>query len=304
MTGRPESLVEPLSRFVLEVFALGAVGTHRALSGLGLLVRTGGGRTRAQAGGRLECVRWPDGASHNPTNVTSHGAGTGHRHRPSARRAASRGAVARRARSAAMVARAREPPARPLSAGAPLHARPRSEMAGKTPALMRGASSILFRARIDDLPQLGTVLEVLHLRGEAAVPGDPVLDRFGIDRHQFGRAGDAGHPDAGRPALVIMGLMEPEACPRRDADLAQRNHAEEEGAGGIAGAVDDDALALVADARIFGLVLVDITTVILRDPQIRGCRHRQGEEDSEACNPHHTLKLDPTISTCRARGKT
>src|SRR5262245_37929111 len=82
----------------------------------------------------------------------------------------------------------------------------------------RAVMSEFFRARIDDRPQFGAVLEMLHLRRQAAVARDPFLDPRRIDRHQFGGTGNAGDANAGGPALVEIRLVETEARARRDAD--------------------------------------------------------------------------------------
>ena len=41
---------------------------------------------------------------------------------------------------------------------------------------------------IDDLPEFGAVLDLLHLGGQPAIAADPVLHRVGIIGHQVGGA--------------------------------------------------------------------------------------------------------------------
>src|SRR3569833_1301984 len=65
--------------------------------------------------------------------------------------------------------------------------------------------------------------------------------------------------------------MQSDAGARRDANLVVRHDAEHQRAGGIADAVDDDALALRADALILGFVFLDVTAMVARDTQ-RGTR--------------------------------
>src|SRR5262245_5248341 len=84
----------------------------------------------------------------------------------------------------------------------------------------------LLRAGIDDPPELGAVLEVLHLRSEAAVQLDPLLHGLRIDRHQLGGSGVARDPDARGPALVEIGLMEAHAGARGRANAVERHDAE------------------------------------------------------------------------------
>jgi hypothetical protein len=63
--------------------------------------------------------------------------------------------------------------------------------------------------------------------------------------------------------------MESEACPWGHANPLQWHDAENQGAGGVADAVDHDPLATVANLRIFGFVLVDQPTEITRDAVLR-----------------------------------
>ncbi len=68
--------------------------------------------------------------------------------------------------------------------------------------------------------------------------------------------------------------MEAEARTRGHADLVHRHDAEHQGAGRIADAVDDDALVVVADALVFGLVFLDIAAVITGNMQVGPGRRR------------------------------
>src|SRR5262245_3695367 len=52
------------------------------------------------------------------------------------------------------------------------------------------------RTGIDHRPQVGAVLHPLHVRREAAVAVDPVLDRWRIVGEEVGGAGDARDPRA------------------------------------------------------------------------------------------------------------
>src|SRR3954469_7672950 len=133
--------------------------------------------------------------------------------------------------------------------------------------MYRGALK-LFRAGIDDLPQLLAVLDLLHRRGQPAVAPDPVLYRVRIIPHQVGGALETGHLDAEGERLVVIGLVEADAGARGDADLVQRHDAEHQRAGGIADAVDDDALLAIADALVLRLVFGDIAAMIAGDVQI------------------------------------
>src|SRR5689334_2569016 len=141
--------------------------------------------------------------------------------------------------------------------------------------------SPLFRAGIDDRPKVGAVLDLLHLGGEPAIAADPVLHRVGVIGHQVRGAFGAGDLDAEGEGLVVIGLVEAEARLRRDADLVHRHDAEHQRAGGIADTVDDDALALVADALVLGLVFLDIAAMVARDVQL-GARRACGE-GKESC---------------------
>src|SRR5580700_5273144 len=140
--------------------------------------------------------------------------------------------------------------------------------------------SKLVGARVDQHPQLGAVGDLLHLVGQAAVAGDPFLDRLRVVPHQLGGSRVAGDLHAGGPALVEIGLVEPEARARRHAHLAGRQDAEQQGAGGIADAVDDDPLALVAQARVLRFVLLDLAAVVAGDavvgPSLTGKDRRTG----------------------------
>src|SRR6185436_11241076 len=77
----------------------------------------------------------------------------------------------------------------------------------------------LFRAGIDDLPELATVLDLLHLGGEPAIAADPVLHGVRIIGHQVRGPVGARNLDAEGEGLVVIGLVEAEARLRRHADL-------------------------------------------------------------------------------------
>ena len=145
----------------------------------------------------------------------------------------------------------------------------------------RSARSPLFRAGIDDLPELAAVLDLLHLGGEPAIAADPVLHGVGIIGHQVRRPFRARDLDAEGEGLVVIGLVEAEARLRRHADLVHRHDAEHQRAGRIADAVDDDALLAVADALVLGLVLLDIAAVIARDMQVGARRRRDQNREGQ-----------------------
>src|SRR6185312_7716936 len=123
-------------------------------------------------------------------------------------------------------------------------------------------ASPLFRTGIDDPPEILAVLDLLHFGGEPAVAADPVLHRVRIIGHQVGGPLHARHLDAEREGLVVIGLVESDAGPRRHANLVHRHDAEHQRAGGIADAIDDDAIATGTDALVLGLVFLDIAAVI------------------------------------------
>src|SRR5262249_10443236 len=137
-------------------------------------------------------------------------------------------------------------------------------------------------AGIDDLPEFLTVLDLLHLGGEPAIAADPILHRFRIIGHQVRGALAAGDLDAEGEGLVVIGLVEADARLRRDADLVHRHDAEHYRSGRIADAVYYDALALVADALVLGLVFLDIAAVVARDMEV-GARRTcgNGEESNQ-----------------------
>ncbi len=88
-----------------------------------------------------------------------------------------------------------------------------------------------------------------------------------------------GDLDAEGEGLVVIGLVETDACLGRDADLVHRHDAEHQRAGRIADAVDDHPLLAVANALVLGLVLLDITAVVARNVQVgaRRARHQDRE---------------------------
>jgi hypothetical protein len=118
-------------------------------------------------------------------------------------------------------------------------------------------SENFLRARIDDGPELGTVLHRLHVGGEPAVAVDPFLHRLRVVGQHVGGGPIARHLDPGRERLVKIGRVKPEARAGGDADPVERDDAQDQGAGGIADAVDDHPFAAVADGGVFELVLLD-----------------------------------------------
>src|SRR6266540_6465174 len=140
--------------------------------------------------------------------------------------------------------------------------RPRSALLKRAAIACMSDWLEFFRARIDDRPQRRAVLDALHLGGETALLADPLLHGLRIVRDQVGGAGVARHLRSERQAGVVIGEMESEARPRRDANAVERDDAQDQRAGGIADAVDDHALAAVADRGVFGLVLIDQPTMV------------------------------------------
>src|SRR4029453_17019181 len=120
----------------------------------------------------------------------------------------------------------------------------------------------LFRAGIDDLPELAAVLDLLHLGGEPAIPADPVFHGVWIIGHQVRRPLRTRDLDAEGESLVVIGLVETDAGLGRDADLVHRHDAEHQRAGRVADAVDDPPLLALTDALGLGLVLHNIPAVI------------------------------------------
>src|ERR1700676_2566908 len=143
----------------------------------------------------------------------------------------------------------------------------------------------LFRAGIDDLPEVFAVLDLLHLGGEPAVAADPVLHRIRRIGHQVRGAVGTGDLDAEGERLVVIGLVEAKAGARRHAYFVHWHDAEHQRAGRIADAIDDDPLVAIADARVFRLVFLDIPAVVPGDMQVgagRACgqtrEKQQGQE--------------------------
>src|SRR5579863_4159237 len=84
--------------------------------------------------------------------------------------------------------------------------------------------------------------ERFDLRGQAAMPVDPAADFRRIKAHHQARAGAGRHQRA--PGVVIIGRrVEPEYGSPGHAHMVMRNEPGEQGAGGEAGPIDDQALA-------------------------------------------------------------
>ena len=92
--------------------------------------------------------------------------------------------------------------------------------------------------------------------------------------------------------------MESEASPRRHANAVGRDDAQRQRAGGIADAVDDHALAAVANHGVLGLVLIDQPAMVARDaivsqsqassPARAAIIARTRNDASSTPNPHDT----------------
>jgi 5-methyltetrahydropteroyltriglutamate--homocysteine methyltransferase len=140
------------------------------------------------------------------------------------------------------------------------------------------------------------VAQLLHLRREAALASDPLFHRRGVIRHQVVGAGVARHLHAERIGLVVVGGMEAEAGLGGHADLVQRHDPEHQRAGRIADAVDDDALAAVANLRVFRFVLLDQPAEIARDAVIR-MRNGHAREHEQGRHEKPQQLIPPEIPT-------
>src|SRR6516164_6252921 len=108
----------------------------------------------------------------------------------------------------------------------------------------RSAEADFLRARTDHGPELGTVHR-LHVGSEPSMTVDPFLHLL---RVVIGVGPITRHLDPGREPSVDKGRVKPEARAGGDADPVKRDDAQDQGAGGIANAVDDHPFAAVADS--------------------------------------------------------
>src|SRR6266550_5761800 len=154
----------------------------------------------------------------------------------------------------------------------------------------------LLGAGVDHGPQFGAVLDLLHLGREAALSFDPFLHWRRIGGQQVGGPGVARQLDAKGVALVEIGLMEAQARIGRHTDSAERDDAEHERAGGIADAVDDHALAALANFCIFGLVALDQPAVVTRDAIIRTRGRAQREQNRHDIAHDSPSPLNPIVA--------
>jgi hypothetical protein len=153
------------------------------------------------------------------------------------------------------------------------------------------------RARTDDGPELGTVHR-LHVGGEPSVAVDPFLHRLRVVGQHVGGGPRARHLDPGREPSVDKGRVKPEARAGGDADPVKRDDAQDQGAGGVANAVDDHPFAAVADGGVFELVLMDEAAVVLPDAVIRtGAATRCGDRASRAHNGQEEIRKTQTGPT-------
>src|SRR5690606_35525081 len=131
----------------------------------------------------------------------------------------------------------------------------------RVPTIAFRALSKFFGAGIHHLPELRPVLQAFHLWCQSTLTRDPVLHALRIIGHEIGGAGRARNPHAHGPVLVEISFVKAEAGARRDANAVQRHDAEHKRAGRIADAVDDHALAGIADLGVAGLVFIDPAAV-------------------------------------------
>jgi hypothetical protein len=90
--------------------------------------------------------------------------------------------------------------------------------------------------------------------------------------------------------------VEPQTRPRRHANAVERDDAEHQCAAGVANAVDDHALAAIADHGIFGFVVFEQPTMIAGDavfgdrrPKGRGHQQRE-RKTAYDCEPPDIAK--------------
>src|SRR6516164_9765078 len=168
----------------------------------------------------------------------------------------------------------------------------------------RSAEADFLRARTDHGPELGTVHR-LHVGSEPSVTVDPFLHLLRVVGQHVGAGPIARHLDPGREPSVDKGRVKPEARAWSGANPVERDDAQDQGAGGVADAVDDDPLAAVADGGVFELVLIDEAAVVLADAIIRergasrsgdhASRAHDGQKEIERKHPRPQRPIRPAV---------
>src|SRR5215469_7580831 len=93
---------------------------------------------------------------------------------------------------------------------------------------------------------------------------------FRIVRHEIRSSRIAHHLDAIRRRHVVIGHVESETGTRCHTNPVEWDDPEQQRAGGVADAIDDDAFPTIANCSVFGLVSFDRPAVILRYTVICG----------------------------------
>jgi len=124
---------------------------------------------------------------------------------------------------------------------------------------------------------------------------DPFLHLLRVVGQHVGAGPIARHLDPGREPSVDKGRVKPETRAGGDADPVKRDDAQDQGAGGVANAVDDHPFAAVADSGVLKLVLIEEAAVVLPDAIIRtsaaiscgdhASRAHDGQEEIERMQP-------------------
>ena len=128
----------------------------------------------------------------------------------------------------------------------------------------------LFWAGIDNGPKLGPVFDSLQVRGKPAVAIEPILQAFRIVGQEIPSSRIAHHLDAVRRRRVVIRHVESETGTRCHTNPVEWDDAEQQGAGGVADAIDDNAFPTIANCSVFGLVSFDRPAVILHYTVICG----------------------------------
>jgi hypothetical protein len=95
---------------------------------------------------------------------------------------------------------------------------------------------------------------------------NPFLHRLRVVGDHVGGGPIARHLDPGCERFVKIGRVKPKSGAGGDTDPVERDDAQDQGAGGVADAVDNHPFAAVADGGIFELVLIDEAAVVFPCP--------------------------------------
>ena len=110
----------------------------------------------------------------------------------------------------------------------------------------------------------------------------------------------ARHLDPDREPSVDRGRVKPEARAGGDADAVKRDDAQDQGAGGVADAVDDHPIAAVADGGVLELVLIEEAAVVLPDTIIcTGAAIRCRDQASRAHDGQEEIRETQTLAPYR-----